>query len=299
LAPYLRLDQIGDELSKHGEVEVYGHSVEGRELWTVEIGAGDDVVFVTAAIHGIEYIGVATALEVLCQGSPDGVRLRICPVLNPDGYARTWERGGDAPVAALRKNSRGVDLNRNFPMPWGGRPSRMPGSGSGEPEAATYRGEAPLSEPETAALVDLLQRTRPVASANLHSFMGTLISPKVLHRPDWVRYSALARAFRRGQGSGLGYPRLATPVFDVFTGELEDYQHHVLGCWAMCVECFSLPETFAQHLRAPTSFWRFNPRSPHEVAQRDARGVRSLLATAAASERPPVRSGASRSLPSW
>ena len=92
--------------------------------------------------------------------------------------------------------------------------------------------------------------------------MGTLIAARVWHPGDWFGYQRLARAFRRGQGRWPGYRRLGTPVLDVFTGELEDWQHHVKRCWGVCVECFSWPETLAQHWSAPTPFWRFNPPRP-------------------------------------
>jgi hypothetical protein len=220
-------------------------------------------------------------------------------VLNPDGYAATWERGGQGRVRELRKNARGVDLNRNFPMPWGARPSRVPFAGSSDPDSATWRGPAPLSEPESAAVAAWMVEHEPHASANLHSFMGALIAARVWHGEDWRTYSELARAFRAGQGHGWGYLRLASPWMDVFTGELEDWQHHALRCWSVCVESFSLAESVQQHLRAPTGFWRFNPRHPVPVASRDASGVREMLTRALGLPRPPARPGASACLSDW
>jgi hypothetical protein len=222
----------------------------------------------------------------------------VLPVLNPDGAAATDAAGGRGPLHRLRPNARGVDLNRNFPLPWGARPSRLPFAGSSTAGSATYRGSAPLSEPETAALADWLLDDPPQASVNLHSFMGTLIPARVWHRDDWRHYGRLTAAFRRAQG-GLGYPRLATPVLDVFTGELEDWQHHVLRCWAVCVECFSLAASVRQHVRAPSTFWRFNPHDPQPVVQRDAPAVRAMLREALALPRPPERPGASQALPGW
>ena len=277
----------------------YGRSAQGRPLVCVEVGEGERLVTVTAGIHGLEFIGVEVALAVLAAGPIDGTRLRVCPVLNPDGYARTWDSGGDAALGELRCNANGVDLNRNFPMPFGGQPSRTPWSGSSNPAAATYRGSAPLSEPESRALVALLQEDVPHASANLHSFMGSLICARVWQWDDWMGYRSLCRSFRSGQRTSRGYFRLGVPVFDVFTGELEDWQHHVAGTWAVCVECFSWRESLRQHLRAPSVFCRFNPAAPAGVIRRDAGGVRAMLRDSLTQPRPPRRPAGQRVLSTW
>lgn len=299
LAPYRSPDAVLDEAASLGRASIYGTSAEGRPLLAVELGDAGPLVQVTAAIHGVEFIGVEVALEVLRRGPIEGARLRVCPMLNPDACAATWAAGGRGTVGALRKNARGVDLNRNFPLPWSARPSWVPGSGSRDPASATFRGAAPLSEPEAAALAALLDREPPHASANLHSFMGTLICARVWHPSDWWGYSRLCRAFRRGQGPEIGYLRLGTPLFDVFSGELEDWQHHVLGTWAICIECFRLRETWRQHLRAPSTFWRFNPREPTAIAARDAAGVRAMLRASLALPRPPARAAGQRALTAW
>ncbi len=298
LSPYEALPSMLERAARHGQVIQYGSSVEGRPLQAVRVGSEGPAVAVTAGIHGVEYIGVQVALEVLARGPLPGLQLWVCPVLNPDGYARTWAQGGRGTLRDLRRNARGVDLNRNFPLPYGARPSRLKIAGSDDPADATYRGPSPLSEPETAALAALLQEVRPIGSANLHSFMGTLICARVWRPREWFAYASLCRAFRQGQ-QNPGYIRLGSPILDVFTGELEDWQHHVTSTWATCVECFSVAESVSQHVIAPSVFWRFNPREPSTVIQRDAAGVRSLLSATAELGRPPAREGASRTLPTW
>ncbi|MEQ1501336.1 MAG: M14 family metallopeptidase [Myxococcota bacterium] len=277
-----------------GTVVVYGRSVEGRDLVAIELPGDGPEVWVTAGIHGIEFIGVATALAILAAGPLPGARLVVCPVLNPDAYAAT--EGG----ARRRVNARGVDLNRNFPLPYGARPSRWSalGAGSNRPGDHTYRGPNPRSEPETDALAALIEARRPHASANLHSAFGTLFCARVWHPSDWQGYRALTRAFRAGQPGPRRYCRVGTPVFDVFTGELEDWQHHVMQCWAVCVECFGWWEAWAQR-RETDPFWRFNPRDPAPIAARDAAAVRAMLGASAALPRPPLRPGASDARPGW
>ncbi|MEN0066092.1 MAG: M14 family metallopeptidase [Myxococcota bacterium] len=277
LGPYAPLETVLDEARAAGTAEVYGQSVEGRPLLAVRVGDGPVPLLLTAGIHGLEYIGVRTLLEVLRSGPIPQATLWVLPVLNPDAYVRTWTQEGDAPVGALRKNARGVDLNRNFPLPFSARPARLGIAGSPDPASATYRGPAPLSEPETRTLAAFARRVRPRGAVDLHAFMGSLIPARVWRADDWFGYTKLCRAFRQGQAGVAGYVRLSTPIFDVFTGELEDWLHHVLGCWAVCVECFRVDETLRQHWRAPTSFWRFNPREPDSIVARDAAGVRAML----------------------
>src|SRR5687768_6233086 len=127
-----------------GELHEYGRSVEGRPLLAARLPAlpraagatGGEVprVLVSAGIHGPEYVGPALVLELLARaGGVSGAsgswpelhslrtraELWAIPCLNPDGYARVWSRQGQGRMAELRPNARGVDLNRNFPLPAG------------------------------------------------------------------------------------------------------------------------------------------------------------------------------------
>lgn len=308
LAPYPDPDDRDAELATvceaiGAELVPYGESVQGRPLLAASFGEpGRPVAFVGANIHGVEFIGnrVAVAFLRSLPGSrlAERARVWVAPCINPDGYARTWERGGMGRVGELRCNANGVDLNRNFPMPWRARPSRWPGTGSLQKGAATYRGEAPLSEPETRHLAALLARIEAHAAANLHSFMGTVIPPRCLHAEDRSAYARLAAAFADGQERSR-YRRLSSAVFDVFTGEQEDYQHHVLCTWAVCVEVFPIPASFRQHLWSPSLFWRFNPRDPAPYVASDVPGLHALLHAGLDLERPPCREGASACLPGW
>lgn len=312
LSPYPSPEQRDTELAYligrlGGERVQYGVSVEGRPLWAAHIPARrptERAVLVCANIHGVEFIGNRVAAEFLARLPELSLLERadvwVAPCLNPDGYARTWETGGDAPLAALRCNARGVDLNRNFPMPWGARPVTVPFAGASTPEAATYRGEAPASEPEVRHLLGLLERIRPHVGVNLHSFMGTVIQPRVRHLADHRSYGRLVRALRAGQGAGARrYVRLAFPPLDVFTGEQEDYQHHVLRCWAACVECFPVLASSRQARPAQTVFWRFNPSQPAPWILQDTRGVAAFLRAGLDMERPPDRPGAATVREAW
>lgn len=211
--------------------------------------------------------------------------VHVIACVNPDGYARTWASAGRGKLAQLRTNARGVDLNRNFPLPRGAKWWPLPGAGSRTPGDATYRGACEASEPETRALMELFARENYRASANLHSFMGTVIPARVHDRQDYRNYCRLARAFRDAQVR-VRYRRLAHRIFDTFTGEQEDYQHHEHGTWAACIETFPVLSSLRQHWRAPSLFWRFNPYDPRPWLENDAPAVAEFLAHACTLPRP-------------
>ena len=306
LAPYptpdrreRELDELAAQLG--GELAVYGHSREGRPLRRLRLpGPGPDAprLLCSANIHSVEFIAGRVALGLLqhlAAGDPELLRLRaraelwVIPCLNPDGYARTWAAHGRGRLAELRANAAGVDLNRNFPRPGGAAPSRLPGAGSDRPGDATYRGPHPLSEPETAALDALFTAQRFHASVNLHAFMGTAIPARVTDRQAYASYRDLCRALARAQPQ-VRYLRLANRIFDTFTGEQEDHQHHAHGTWAVCLETFPLRATYAQHLRPPSIFWRFNPRDPQRWIDNDVPAIAAYFHAALELAPPPATS---------
>ena len=281
------------------ELVDYGHSVEGRPLRAVRIPANHGRssaprVLVCANTHGPEFIGNRVCVALLRgldgDDSPahallEAAELWLAPCLNPDGYARTWARAGRGPLPTLRHNHRGVDLNRNWPLPEGERRLPLPGAGSPTPGDATFRGEAPLSEPETAHLDALLTAQGFHASANLHSFMGTLFPARVRDRESFERYRGLCQAVRAAQPLAR-YRWLASRRLDTFTGEQEDHQHHHHRCWSVCFEVFPVRASYAQHLRAPSLFWRFNPHDPTAWVRNDTLGVAAYLRAALELPRP-------------
>jgi len=301
LSPYLTLAALDEEVASlattlGARARVIGESVQGRPIRALVVErapAGAPHVMVNANIHGPEWIGSATAVRFLRALDDDArgralaarAHVHVLPVLNPDGYARTEARAGVGRMRDLRWNENGVDLNRNFPLPYGRRPSSWPGAGSARVGDATYRGTHALSEPETRALADHLASSSIHASASLHSFMGTLMIPPVLTADCRRGYRALGHAFRRGQGRDR-YRTVMFPRLDVFTGELEDHQHHAHRTWAVCVEAFPVARSFAQHLVAPSIFWRMNPRDPTPVVEDVLGGLFAYFEAALAMPRP-------------
>ena len=139
------------------EASTYGTSIRGRPLEVVRFGNGPNVVFLIGGLHaGYAPATVAIAETAVAHFTqdvgrvPSGVTLYIILSANPDSVT--------APGTLIgRFNANSVDLNRNWDCEWTAnarwRNEIVPGSG----------GSAPFSEPETAALRDLLLEKNPVA----------------------------------------------------------------------------------------------------------------------------------------
>lgn len=131
---------------------VIGTSVGGRPLEVFRFGTGPRELLIVAGIHGgYEWNTIALADELIAllraepQRVPLDVTLYLLRAINPDGEARSHGYEG-------RANDNGVDLNRNWPVNWHLDWNR------------TYcwhylpitAGDSPLSEPETAAVMQFI-----------------------------------------------------------------------------------------------------------------------------------------------
>ncbi len=123
--------------------EVLGHSVQGRPLSALVLGADGSsrTALVVGCIHGSETAGIDIVRRLERLAPAADTQLWLVRSVNPDGALRH-----------TRQNARGVDLNRNFPTGW--HPDGVRGG-------TYYPGTGPLSEPESQAVATLLRRVRP------------------------------------------------------------------------------------------------------------------------------------------
>lgn len=140
----------------------YGASLEGVPL-TVHLPDSEGAeVLVIASIHGDEAettVVVSEALRCLPRGE---LRAAVILCANPDGMLR-----------GMRGNARGVDLNRNFPTSnWKPDPVFYKSRANDARDIALSPGTEPVSEPETQALLALIERLRPRAIVSLHSALA-------------------------------------------------------------------------------------------------------------------------------
>lgn len=179
--------------------EVIGTTNEGRDIYVVKISDNPDTdedepeVLYTALHHAREPESMMQMIYFMYYllenyGSDDEVthlvdnrEMYFIPVVNPDGYVyneTTYPNGG----GMWRKNRRsnpdaaiGVDLNRNYgPREYWDAPN---GGSSSAGSSDVYRGLAPFSEPETAAIRDFLYTREIKNCLNYHSYGNWLIFP--------------------------------------------------------------------------------------------------------------------------
>ena len=140
----------------------YGASLEGTPLTVFLPDNGSAEIVVLASIHGDEAettVVVSEALRCLPRGD---LRAAVILCANPDGMLR-----------GTRGNGRGVDLNRNFPTSnWSSDPVHYKSRANDARDIALSPGNQPASEPETTALISLLERLQPRAVVSLHSALA-------------------------------------------------------------------------------------------------------------------------------
>lgn len=174
-----------------------GESVEGRPLLLLELGNGKRRIFLNGAVHAREYISTTYLMYMIdryayayaTEGAWDGYDLKklldqvtfcIVPMVNPDGVnlvqnglASVKNPEAAAKIAAdprdptgyasWKANVRGVDLNRNYPARWNA------GTKVAAPSYSLFKGQTPLSEPETKAIDNYLNSAMCWAFISFHS----------------------------------------------------------------------------------------------------------------------------------
>jgi murein tripeptide amidase MpaA len=226
---YAAVNDYLDELAalEPGIAEVFevGQSLEGRAIRGIRI-SGPDVndpslakpaVLFNGCQHAREWVAVMVPmyiadtlvrqydLDPAIADIVDRVEFLIVPIVNPDGYQFSWDD-----QRLWRKNRRdngdgtfGVDLNRNWGFEWGGQGS------SGNTASETYRGPAPFSEPESAALRDFFIANPQIAAhIDFHSYSQLVLQP-------WGYTESLPDAFDILNLFGVGMADLITNVHDM------------------------------------------------------------------------------------
>ncbi|WP_179032090.1 M14 family metallopeptidase [Paenibacillus kribbensis] len=178
-------------------------------------------------------------------GSPqdwlEHASLWVVPMVNPDGVElvqqgvlpthpmyqnlRKWNEGR-TDYRGWKANIRGVDLNDQFPAYWEEEVRRR---GKAGPSRRDYAGPAPLSEPESRALVDLTEREQFDVVLSIHSQGQEIywnyrdLEPK--ESRDLALRLAAATGYRavKLRGSDAGYKdwfieRFGKPGFTVEVG---------------------------------------------------------------------------------
>lgn len=185
-------ESLVSELNRLGKIYPFvqmasiGQSVMGKDIYALRIGHGTKEIHFNAAMHANEWITAPLLMQFVedlacayARGTAwQGRNIRrilseyalwVVPMVNPDGVELVvhglsedhphreallaWNKGSVSFIN-WKANIRGVDLNDQFPAHWEEEKLRREHD---EPGERDYGGEAPLSEPEAAALAEFTE----------------------------------------------------------------------------------------------------------------------------------------------
>lgn len=177
-------------------------SVQGRPIRARTVGHGPRKVLFIGGIHGDEPEGSVTTAQLPqaleAAGLADAVTLTIIEDANPDGRA-----------AHTRGNADGVDVNRNFPA------SNFDSANG-----------TPLSEPESRAVHDAIERVQPALIVVAHSWSGD----------EFINFDGPAREIAERFSAGTGLRVQESSSFAPTPGSLGSYAGRDRGIPLLTVE---------------------------------------------------------------
>ncbi|KAG1693763.1 Carboxypeptidase M [Nymphon striatum] len=277
-----------------------GKSIQDRDLWVMLISKDPENkttlkpnIKLIANMHGNEAVGREILLQFIIylteeysQGNHevvkiiDKTRLHIMPSMNPDGFENA--QAGWCTGTLGRYNSRGIDLNRNFPD--------------------YFKPMSTSIQPETRAIMDWIKKTRFTLSGNLHGgalvvsypYDNTPLETRLLKQgqstenltPDddvfkhlattyslnhaTMPYGIICRkgvpSFPNGTTNGAGwYP---------ITGSMQDYNYVYGGCMEVTIElsCCKYPKATELPIK-----WNENLKSLIEFVKAGHHGVKGSI----------------------
>ncbi len=195
------------------EYRSIGQSHQGREIWAVKLGTGTPNIFINGSHHGREWISTNIVMYMLNQYAKscaanetiDGynakeiltnVSIWFVPMVNPDGVTLQQlgidtikddilrknlvrANNGSLNFKRWKTNIMGVDPNKNYPFNW-----QHVRDCPGQPSFASYKGTAPLTEPENIAMINFTYEIRPEIAVSYHSSGRVIFYPADSPRLD-------------------------------------------------------------------------------------------------------------------
>lgn len=212
-----------------------GRSVQGRELWQMEItdfnvpDGGKNTIYIDGGHHGNEQLGMELAVQLIHEAvegrlaTPEILakyHFFIVPMVNPDGN-----------MMDQRQNANGVDLNRNYGFEWTNEADH--GSGP-ESEPESHANSESMRAVDAAYGIDLYLSGHTGTNVLIYSWAWTLDQApddELLHHIGetannltGVNYgqTSVLLYIATGSSKDMGYGALGAPSF---TYEVDDQQN--------------------------------------------------------------------------
>jgi len=234
-----------------------GTSIEGRPIWAQRVSTtpavhdpAKPVAWYDAIHHArepmsgesllsfVDWLGTHYGADPAATRIVESRNVLIVPCVNPDGYEynrQTNPNGGGMWRKNRRNNGGGVyggDLNRNYDWEWG----PQWGGSSGTPSSSTYRGTAPFSEPETAAMRDLMAAQTPGMAISAHTYSNLWIYPWG-YDTVYTSENALFRQYGAAMTANNGYAYgTSWEVLYTANGVSDDYHYGAHGAYSFTPE---------------------------------------------------------------
>lgn len=186
------IDGLAEEFPSLAKTSTIGNTYEGKPQKIITMstnpGAGKPALWFDGGLHAREWIAVATVsyiADTLLRGYGsntnstyllDTFDVIICPILNVDGYAYTWDEDRMwRKTRSPNEHSRcdGTDPNRNWAFHWGEAGT------SPQPCSDSYEGASAASEVEVQNVQSYLVEHKDslVGYVNFHSYSQEWMSP--------------------------------------------------------------------------------------------------------------------------
>ncbi len=259
-----------------------GTSVEGRSILFLKITGNNSSItakprfMYSSTIHGDETVGfvlmlkfIEYLLENYLQNEQvsqlmDNLEIWINPLANPDGSY--FGGDGNSIVAPKRSNANNQDLNRNFPSP----------------DDIEYTTKS--REPETIAMMELMESIHFVLSANLHGGTEVMNYPWDIwerrHADDmWFKYICREYADTAMYYSPPGYMTFKGGVTNgwdwyMISGGRQDYVTYFTGGREVTMEISNIKHPPASSL---SDYWDYNRRSLLNFMEQAMFGLRGKV----------------------
>jgi hypothetical protein len=252
---------VAEEHPDVAELHTIGQTHQGRDILAVRVTAGvSDValgerpaVLYQGTAHAREWISTEVTRRLMLhfldgatsdpvvQGILDTTELWFVPVVNPDGYQytfdveRMWRKNlRDNDGNGVIDGNDGVDLNRNFPEHW----NYDEEGSSSQFTSDTYRGPAPVSEPETVANMGLFDMADFRFAISYHSYGNLLLYPQgwQVQTPSADDPIYVALTGTDADPAVEGYDPGPSADLYITNGEFTDWAHATQGVLAWTPE---------------------------------------------------------------